>query len=97
MKSRRQSQFNVTITVDGHKLEVIGSDSPVLEAVTNPDSPHFGPAEGGLDEITEVYLLDDDGERIELPTFLQEKLDGYGADGKIDDEVCEALSEQREE
>lgn len=83
------SKFTVTISWEGHKLEVQGSDSKCLPAT------HESPAEGGLEEITGVYLLDDKGKRIELPESIQAHLDWMGMNNTFDDKVNEALEEAR--
>lgn len=90
------SSFTVTVQYGGCKLEVHGDASRHRPAVTNPDSPHFGPAEGGIEEISAVYLLDDKGKRVELPYFLQEYLDGQSSGfdpSELNDSIEEALKE----
>jgi len=91
-------KFTVTIQYEGHKLEVHGSDSPFRPA-TGPTMSHAGgePAEGGLEEISEVYLLDGKGKRIDLPDSLQEYLaDTLARKGVFDEAVNAALEEARQ-
>lgn len=90
------SAFTTKVNKWGFRFEVEGDVTPERAAVTNPDAPGFGPAEGGLEEVSGVYLLDIKGKRIELPDFLQEELDERGAKGDLDEEIAEALAEDSE-
>jgi hypothetical protein len=80
--------FTIEIVYEGFKLRVKGTVSPYIPAKTNclPEDSH--PAEGGLEEINEVNLLDDKGNIINLPNTLQDYLEN---EIDIDDTVQEEL------
>ncbi len=93
------SKFTVKISIEGGRFEVEGDASPYVPA-TGPSMANAGgdPAEGGLEEVTGVYLLGNDGKRVELPEFLQAVVDKqirYA--GTYDDDIMEALGEQEEQ
>lgn len=88
------ANFDITIKYIDRKFRVKGSASPYVPAKTNcpPEDSH--PAEGGIEEITEVRLLDDKGNEVPLPEFLQEYLEEQVIEENLfDDEISEALSD----
>lgn len=88
------STFNITVSHAGRKFRVKGSASPYIPARTNCSNDDATPAEGGIEDITEVSLLDAKDEKVELPDFLQEYLDQCVIDENFfDDEIDEALRE----
>jgi hypothetical protein len=90
-------KFTVTIKYQDGKYEVHGSDSPCIPA-KGPTMSHAGgePAEGGLEEITQVYLLGRDGKRVDLPEWLQDELDNPDFHAEIEDSVRKELDELRD-
>ena len=82
------SQFQVKITYDGHILLVKGSASPYVPArfyLRNGDPGY--PAEGGIEEITEVRMIRGKRERKLSEEWIDKNLDGLA------DRVWEALEE----
>jgi hypothetical protein len=87
--------FKVTVKYGGRDFEIEGSASPFVAARTNCANEDATPAEGGIEEITKVYLLDKNGSHVELPDFLQEYLESEVIDNnQMDDEINEALEGQ---
>lgn len=87
------ANFDIEVSYDGHRFRVKGSASPYVPARTNCSNDDAHPAEGGLEEISEITLLNMKGEPVELPTFLQEALGELGDDDSFAERVAEKLSE----
>jgi hypothetical protein len=88
------STFTVTINYGGYKYQVHGTASPYRPARTNCSNDDATPAEGGIEEISEVYLLDAAGKVIDLPDFLQDELVLHFEDNSdVDERVDEALKD----
>lgn len=83
-------KFTVTIEIYDTKFQVVGSHSHRIPAKTNCSNDDATPAEGGLEAIDSVYLLDKKGEKVELPDFLQEVIDRKFIDNGYHDHLVEA-------
>ena len=78
--------FSIRITRDGYTYLVEGEYEPPRPAT------HTQPAEGGIENITKVRLLDKQGNEVKLPDFLQDALDEAVDERYIFDEpIWEAL------
>jgi hypothetical protein len=84
-------RFSVVVPWEGHRLLVVGDASRYVPAKTNCSNDDAAPAEGGIDEISEVSLLDRQGYAVDLPAPLQDALDAMAKNGAIDDKVYEAF------
>jgi hypothetical protein len=84
----------ITITYHDHEFEVEVTHSPIRRAKTNCTNEDSRPAEGGLEEVLSVALLDDKGAKVVLPEFLQDCLDSEAFDGEMDVAINDALEAQ---
>ena len=92
------NKFTVIIEYGGARFEVHGTASKLIPARTNCSNDDAAPAEGGLEEVLEVHLLDKTGAYVELPEFLQDKVDERIIDKALaDDDIWEALCEQEKD
>ncbi len=86
--------FKVTVKYGKRHFEIEGSFSPFVAARVNCAPEDSTPAEGGIEEITKVRLLDKDGGYVDLPEFLQEYLESEVIDNnQMDDEINKALED----
>lgn len=84
------SKFTVEIEVAGQRLEVHGSASREVPARTNCANEDATPAEGGLEEITMIRLLVDQGKiRVNVTDLLESQIDS----GDYDEAILKALED----
>lgn len=88
------SKFNITVLYDDRRFRIKGEATAFIPARVNCSNDDAAPAEGGIEDITEVRLLDDKGNEVLLPDFLQEYLDAQVIDENLlDEKIVDALSE----
>lgn len=88
------SKFDIIITHESHRFRVTGSASPYQAARTNCSNDDATPAEGGIEDINSVRLIDKKGNEVSLPDFMQEHLETCVIDENLfDNEITEALDE----
>jgi len=86
--------FSVVVDWYGGRVEVTGSAADYTPAKTDCPNDKAHPAEGRIEHISKVRLVDEQGNWITLPTPLQDEMDSRIIEyGEADEAILKAMRE----